>query len=161
IRCGGHARMRGARHEESERRAREDVVVTENRLLRSIIQYAIAVAEELCSRARARVNRALQALGNQIIKDPGGVMCVVLLAAMPAGAAPTQDVPNPLTLSQAVTIALSNNSILRTAQGRLEQASGQYAQSRGVLLPQVDVRPYQAYMTINLRGIGIDIPTVP
>ncbi len=68
--------------------------------------------------------------------------------------------PNPLTLSQAVTIALSKNSILREAQARLAQASGQYAQSRSALLPQVEATARQAYMTINLKGIGIDIPQV-
>jgi outer membrane protein TolC len=69
--------------------------------------------------------------------------------------------PNPLTLSQAVMIALSNNSIVRQAQARLAQASGQYAQSRSALLPQVDGNIRQAYLTINLKGIGIDIPSVP
>jgi outer membrane protein TolC len=69
--------------------------------------------------------------------------------------------PNPLTLSQAVTIALSNNSVVRQAQARLAQASGQYAQSRSALLPQVDGNIRQAYLTINLKGLGIDIPSVP
>src|SRR5439155_6901479 len=47
-----------------------------------------------------------------------------------AGQQTAAPLPNPLTLSQAVTIALSNNSIVRQAQARLSQASGQYAQSR-------------------------------
>jgi outer membrane protein TolC len=69
--------------------------------------------------------------------------------------------PNPLTLSQAVTIALSNNSAIRQAQARLAQATGQSAQARSPLLPQVEANAYQAYLTINLKGLGIDIPTVP
>ena len=69
--------------------------------------------------------------------------------------------PNPLTLSQAVAIALSNNSVIRQAQASLAQASGQTAQARSALLPQVEVNAFQAYLTINLKGLGIDIPTVP
>lgn len=72
----------------------------------------------------------------------------------------TQNLPNPLTLSQAVTIALANNSAIRTAQSRLDQASGRYDQSRAALLPQIDAYGYQAYLTMNLRGIGIEIPGV-
>lgn len=78
-----------------------------------------------------------------------------------AGPAGQQGLPNPLTLSQAVSIALANSSVIRTAQSRLDQASGRYAQSRSLLLPQLDVKGHQAYLTINLRGLGIDIPTVP
>jgi len=77
-----------------------------------------------------------------------------------AGATNQQSLPNPLTLSQALTIALSNNSILREAQSRLEQASGQYGQSRAALLPQLGVMARQAYLTINLQGLGIEIPNV-
>ena len=88
-----------------------------------------------------------------------GRAAIVLTAAR--GAAGQQNLPNPLTLSQAVTIALANNSIIRTAQSRLDQASGRYAQSRAVLLPQVEGYANQAYLTMNLRGLGIEIPTVP
>jgi outer membrane protein TolC len=101
-------------------------------------------------------------------------MLLVVLAVTRAGAvdqqnAPPQQnppnqqqaLPNPLTLSQAVAIALANNSVLRTAQSRLDQATGRYSQSRGVLLPQVDAYGYQAYLTMNLKGLGIQIPTVP
>lgn len=69
--------------------------------------------------------------------------------------------PNPLTLSQAVTIALSNNSVIRQAQARLTQATGQSEQSRSAMLPQIEADARQGYLTINLRGLGIDIPTVP
>jgi len=69
--------------------------------------------------------------------------------------------PNPLTLFQAVSIGLSNSSVIRQAQANLAQATGQSAQSRSALLPQIEGYARQAYLTINLKGIGIDIPTVP
>ena len=97
-----------------------------------------------------------------------GLLPILLLVlAARAGAQNQQNVagppnlPNRLTLSQAVGIALANNSVIREAHGRLEQGTGRSAQSRGVLLPQIDARARQDYLTINLRGIGIDIPTVP
>jgi outer membrane protein TolC len=88
-------------------------------------------------------------------------MALVVLVAARAGATDPQTVPNPLSLSQAITIALSNNSILRMAQSRLDQASGRYQQSRAVMLPQIEGFARQAYLTMDLRGLGIDIPTVP
>lgn len=78
-----------------------------------------------------------------------------------ASAADEQDLPKQLTLSQAITIALANNSILRAVQSRLEQASGRYTQSRSSLLPQLELNARQSYLTINLIGLGIDIPSVP
>jgi outer membrane protein TolC len=101
-----------------------------------------------------------------------GILLVALAAAR-AGAADQQNplpqqnspnqqqtLPNPLTLSQAVTIALANSSVIRTAHSRLDQATGRYAQSRGVLLPQVEGYASQAYLTIVLKGLGINIPGV-
>jgi outer membrane protein TolC len=101
-------------------------------------------------------------------------MLLVVLAGARAGAADQQSpppqqnppnqqqtLPNPLTLSQAVTIALANNSLIRTAHSRLDQATGRYAQARGVLLPQVEGHASQAYLTIVLKALGINIPTVP
>jgi outer membrane protein len=88
-------------------------------------------------------------------------MALFVLVATRAGASDPQSIPNPLTLSQAITIALSNNSILRIAQSRLDQASGRYQQSRAVMLPQIEGFARQAYLTMDLRGLGIDIPTVP
>jgi outer membrane protein TolC len=70
-----------------------------------------------------------------------GAACLFIMATLvivpstPVRAVDQQDLPKQLTLSQAITIALANNSILRTAQSRLEQASGRYAQSRSLLLP--------------------------
>lgn len=74
---------------------------------------------------------------------------------------PGATLPNPLTISQAVTIALSNNSIVRQAQARLTQASGQTEQARSTMLPQIDAYARQGYMTINLNGLGIEVPGVP
>jgi outer membrane protein TolC len=92
-----------------------------------------------------------------------GVLLAVLVttSATAAGQQNPPSLPNPLTLSQAVTIALSNNSVVRQAQARMAQASGQYAQARSPLLPQVEGRARQDYLTINLKGLGIDIPGVP
>jgi outer membrane protein TolC len=98
----------------------------------------------------------------------GGLLLLVLTATS-AGVGQTsqgtsqqsQSLPNPLTLSQALTIALTNSSVLRTAQSHLDQAAGRYAQSRSLLLPQLEGYAYQAYLTMNLKGLGIDIPTVP
>jgi outer membrane protein TolC len=75
---------------------------------------------------------------------------VAMLSTL-ARAADQKDLPKRLTLSQAITIALSNNSILRTAQSRLDQTSGRYAQSRSPLLPQLEP---DARRTILLRSAG-------
>lgn len=84
---------------------------------------------------------------------------ITLLATL-ASATDQQEFPKSLTLSQAITIALTNNSVIRMAKSRLEEASGRYAQSRSVLLPQVGFTGQQSYLTINLLGLGIDIPQV-
>lgn len=89
------------------------------------------------------------------------VLIAMLLMSIPARPADEQEFPQQLTLSQALAIALSKNSTIRTAQSRMEQASGRLGQSRAELLPQVDINARQAYLTINLIGLGIDIPTVP
>ena len=103
--------------------------------------------------------KANNKLGSVIRLQVFGAMLLGGAAAQQA--AVPQDLPRQLTLPEAVTIALSNNSIIRTAQARLEQSTGQTAQSRSLLLPQVDLHARQAYLTINLLGLGIDIPTVP
>jgi outer membrane protein len=89
------------------------------------------------------------------------VLIAMLLVSIPARPADKQEFPQQLTLSQALAIALTKNSTIRTAQSRMEQASGRLGQSRAELLPQVDINARQAYLTINLIGLGIDIPTVP
>lgn len=120
----------------------------------------MAVAAEPSFSALTCVNSAGRTYGEPF-KGFAKALAVLLVGvvATVAGAA-GQNLPNPLTLSQAVTIALSNNSIIRTAQSRLDQASGRYAQSRAVLLPQVEGYGYQAYLTMNLKGLGIEIPGV-
>jgi outer membrane protein TolC len=82
------------------------------------------------------------------------------LAATRAGAVDPQNLPNPLTLSEAVSIALANNTIIRTWQSQLDQASARYEQSRGVLLPQVGIIANHAYLTMNLRDLGIEVLNV-
>lgn len=116
--------------------------------------YRLGVDEALDSSVAVR---ARQALGKPIKE----LRCVLLAAIFLTGVTAAQDLPKQLTLSDAVKLALSNNSTLRTAQSRLEQASGEYMQSRSALLPQVEVHARQAYLTINLLGLGLDIPTVP
>lgn len=74
-------------------------------------------------------------------------------------ARPSQIVlPKNLTLTEAIRIALSNNTVIRQAQARLDQVTGQYEQARSSLLPQIGFIAHQNYQTINLIGLGIDIP---
>jgi outer membrane protein len=87
-------------------------------------------------------------------------MLLTLVSTL-TGATNQQDLPKQLTLSEAIAIALGNNSVIHMAQARLDQASGRYAQSRSVLLPQLELNAAQAYLTINLIGLGIDIPSAP
>ena len=88
------------------------------------------------------------------------LVAILLLFPNLALAADQKDLPKQLTVSEALTIALTNSSILRTAQSQLEQATGRYEQARSVLLPQVGFTAYQAYLTMDLRGLGIDIPGI-
>ena len=79
------------------------------------------------------------------------------MAATFAGAEqPT--LPPQLTLAQALDIALQNSTNIRTAMAQLTQASGQYEQSRSPLLPQLDVKAHQDYLTVNLAGLGFLVP---
>jgi outer membrane protein TolC len=83
---------------------------------------------------------------------------LLMLMASFACAADQPNLPPELTVSQALNIALSNSTTLRTAQAQLQQASGRYQQARAPLLPQLEVGARQSYQTINLIGMGIDIP---
>lgn len=87
---------------------------------------------------------------------------ILLLALAPvlARSADQQDLPKQLSLSQALSIALTKSSILRAAQSRLDQANGRYEQDRSPLLPQLDLNVRQSYQTISLIGLGISIPGV-
>jgi outer membrane protein TolC len=71
-------------------------------------------------------------------------------------ASPT--LPKELSLSQALEIALANNTNIREAQAHFDQVSGQTERSKSVLLPQLTFDAHQALMTVNLQGIGIDAP---
>ena len=84
---------------------------------------------------------------------------LLLLTTALAGTADQANLPGQLTLSQALDIALSNSTNLRTAMAQLEQASGRYGQSRSTLLPQLEVGAHQDYLTVNLVGIGILVPS--
>jgi outer membrane protein TolC len=84
---------------------------------------------------------------------------VFLLTAALAEAAAGPDLPAQLTLSEALNIALSNSTVIREALARLDQASGQYQQARSALLPQLYVAARQSFQTVNLIGIGIDLPS--
>ena len=84
------------------------------------------------------------------------IPCFALLANL-YGAA-TADLPAQLTLSEALNIALSNSTVIRAATAQLDQASGQYQQARSTLLPHLDVSARQNFQTVNLIGIGIDLP---
>lgn len=79
----------------------------------------------------------------------------VVTVALAVAAGP--DLPAQLTLAQALEIALTNSTNLRTAIARLQQASGQYEQYRSTLLPQLNVDAYQSERTINLIGLGLDL----
>ena len=89
----------------------------------------------------------------------GQLATVFLLTVALAEAAAGPDLPAQLTLSQALSIALSNSSIIREALARLDQESGLYQQSRSKLLPQLSISARQNFQTVNLAGIGIDLPS--
>ena len=85
---------------------------------------------------------------------------LLLIFAMFACPADLPTIPSELTVSQALNIGLSNGTNIRTAMAQLEQASGQYGQSRSTLLPQLDVQAHQDYLTVNLAGLGFLVPGV-
>jgi outer membrane protein TolC len=86
-------------------------------------------------------------------------LSLLFMAAALAGKAAGPDLPAQLTLSQALNIALSNSTKIREALAHLDEASGRYQQSRSALLPQLDIAARQSFQTLNLLGIGIDLPT--
>jgi outer membrane protein TolC len=86
-------------------------------------------------------------------------LLLLALAAF-ARAAHQSSLPAQLTLSQALDIALANSTDIRTAMAHLQQASGQYAQARAVLLPQLSVGARRSERTINLIGLGLDVASV-
>ncbi len=127
-----------------------------------LFRRAIAVRNRLDFDRASHSNVERQTLRRKT-RDAGKVFAVVFIVflATLAGATDPQDLPKQLTLSDALRIALANNSIIRTAQSRLDQASGRYAQSRSTLLPQMEAGAVEAYPKINLLGLGLLIPGVP
>ena len=87
-------------------------------------------------------------------------LVTLTLTVMVAEAQVSTNLPAQLNLSRALEIALSNSNTLREAQAKFTQAVGQYEQARSVLLPQVAFAARQSYLTVNLQGIGIDLPNV-
>ena len=85
-------------------------------------------------------------------------LCLLFVLAAAWAGASGADLPAQLTLSEALNIALSNSTTIREAMAHLDQASGLYQQSRSALLPQLDVSARQSFQTLNLLGIGIDLP---
>ena len=79
---------------------------------------------------------------------------VIAVSKISSGA----DIPAQLSLSEALKIALSNSTVIREAMAQLEQTSGQYKQARSALFPQLDLFARQSIQTINLQGIGLDLP---
>lgn len=84
---------------------------------------------------------------------------LLILATTLAFAQDQHKLPAELTLSQALNIALQNSTNIRTAMAQLEQASGQYRQSRSTLLPHLDIWAHQDYLTANLAGLGFLVPS--
>jgi outer membrane protein len=94
--------------------------------------------------------------------SPLVVQSLTLLAAATTLAAQERpELPADLSLPQSLRIALSNSTLIRTAQAGLDKATGQRAQSRAPLLPQVSLAARQSYYTASLIGLGLDIPTLP
>lgn len=99
---------------------------------------------------------------NQFSKSAPLFLCFLLATGIAAAQTQTKpDLPAELSLAQAMRIALSNSTLIRTAQADLDKASGQYLQSRAPLLPQLEVVARQSYYTASLQGVSLDIPGVP
>jgi len=82
------------------------------------------------------------------------VLALPLLAA-------SAEIPEQLSLRQALDLALKNSATLRRAAAQLQQAEAQSAQAHSQLLPQVNVAAYDTLQTVNLRAMGIDVPLLP
>ena len=102
-----------------------------------------------------------QRFSKELLSMTVGSSLVLLLAVSCALAQNRPELPADLTLSQALRIALLNSTVLRTAQARLDQASGQHVQVRSSLLPHLNVVADQSYLTASLIGLGIDLPNTP
>jgi outer membrane protein len=85
---------------------------------------------------------------------------LALVLAVPLLAAPAE-IPEQLSLRQALDLALKNSATLRRAAAQLQQAEAQSAQAHSQFLPQVNVAAYDTLQTVNLRAMGIDVPLLP
>ena len=85
---------------------------------------------------------------------------LALVLAVPLLATPAE-IPEQLSLRQALDLALKNSATLRRAAAQLQQAEAQSAQAHSQFLPQVSVAAYDILQTVNLRAMGIDVPLLP
>lgn len=69
--------------------------------------------------------------------------------------------PMPLSLRNAVELALSQNPDVQVANLAVVEAGADLNQVRSQLLPQVGAQAIQRRQTLNLRGIGLTFPGVP
>ncbi len=88
----------------------------------------------------------------------GMIMPLVFLWAV--GTLPAQDAM-PMSLRDAVTMALRQNPDVQIAKLAVAEADAGLSQVRSQLLPQVAVTAIQRRQTLNLRGIGLTFPGVP
>lgn len=77
------------------------------------------------------------------------------------GAARTSPAPAQLSLSDAIRLALQNNSATLTAQEQRREATGFSQQARSALLPNVSGVSYQANLTANIAALGFQPSTFP
>src|ERR1051325_12192560 len=70
------------------------------------------------------------------------------------GAARTSPAPAPLSLADAIQLALQNNLATLSAQEQRREATGFVQQARSALLPNIFGATYQANLTTNLAALG-------
>ncbi len=72
-----------------------------------------------------------------------------------------QPAPRPLTIQDAVTLALRSNLGVLLASARIEQAQGSAERRQAVLLPHVNGDSFAVRKNSNLRVTGISLPGLP
>ena len=77
------------------------------------------------------------------------------------GAAKTSPAPAQLSLSDAIQLALQNNSATLSAQEQRREAGGLSTQARSALLPNLSGVSYQANLTANIAALGFQPSTFP
>jgi len=82
------------------------------------------------------------------------------LAVLPLLGA-TVELPEQLTLRQALDLAFKNSATLRRAAAQLQQAEAQASQAYSQRLPQVGVTAHDTLQTVNLRAMGLDLALLP